>query len=114
MSTGPSVLRFRSSLPSVPQAVANFGIGTLARLLGACLQLLLEFCKLGERRIGVRLVLARAAIATSLDIFGAQGGVAIRPVATRRVGGTLAGALASGAVSTWRAPIRLATIGTPG
>src|SRR4029453_14939931 len=62
-----------------------------ARLLGVRLKLLLQRRELGER--GIRVGLAGAggpAVASPLDVFRAQRGVAIRPVAARGALGTFA------------------------
>src|SRR5262249_32673098 len=62
-----------------------------ARLLGVRLELLLQRRELGERRIRVGLAVAAVpAVAAPLDIFRAQRGIAIRPVAARASIGTFA------------------------
>src|SRR5262245_17377832 len=65
--------------------------GASARLLGVRLELLLQRRELGERRIRVGLAVAAVpAVASPLDVFRAQRGIAIRPVAARGALGTFA------------------------
>src|SRR5262245_25610823 len=65
--------------------------GASARLLGVRLELLLQRRELGERRIRVGLAVAAVpAVASPFDVFRAQRGIAIRPVAARGALGTFA------------------------
>src|SRR5262249_46918620 len=62
-----------------------------ARLLGVRLELLLERGKLGERGIRIRVAIAAVpALASTLDVFRAQGWIAIRTIAAGRPLGALA------------------------
>src|SRR4029077_9161653 len=97
-------LRARAHHPCVPEpfvdalAIQGRGRGLVAQvsrasagLLGVRLELLLQRRELGERRIRIGLaVAALPAVAAPLDVFRAQRGVAIRPVAPCRTLGTFA------------------------